>query len=452
MKVFKKYLKQFIDNYDEVISTSNDFRFEEINELSTDSRYLNKGDLFIALKGENFNGNDYINESIFKGASLCISDENEKKKTISVKSTQRFIEDYSIYILNIMKNIKIIGITGTNGKTSTKELTNSILGLKFVTHSTKGNLNNKIGLPLTILNMNEDTEVLILEMGTNDIGEIGKLVDIANPDVATITNIGKGHTLKLKNRETIFKEKFSIVKNFNSSSCFAFNLDDDYMKKEYLRSNLNKISFSIKADSDVRAENLSDDYQTFTLVYKDKKTKINLKAKGINNIYNSLCASSIALFFKMNLEDIKIGIERYQGISNRFNIIDSENNNTIINDTYNANPNSMQSAIEMTSQIFSKKHKIAILGDMLELGDIEQIEHTKIGEILAINKFDQVFIYGNNYINYKNGINEDLEIIEISDHSEITNFIDLKKISNTVILIKGSRGSKMENILKYLYK
>ncbi len=450
MKVFKKYLKDFIENYNDAIKISEDCNFDEIGKLTTDSRKLRKNDLFIALKGENYNGNEYIKECINKGASICIGEITIGNRLISVKNSEKFLEDFAKYILSSEEKIIVIGITGTNGKTSTKEFANSIISTKYKTHCTEGNFNNNLGLPITILNMDELTEILILEMGTNSFGDIEKLTNIANPDIATITNIGKGHTLKLKNKDQIFKEKFNITKNFCKNSTFIFNLDDRYLNEKYKDFNFNKISFSINHDSDFKAINISNDFKKFTIIHKNKKINIDLKAIGISNIYNSLCAASIASILSIDLENIKFGLERFNGIENRFKILEYDNDNIIINDTYNANPNSMLNALEMTNKIFPSKTKIAILGDMLELGKIEKDEHEKLGINLVKNSFDRVFIYGNNYDNYKRGISGKIELEKINSHSEIAKYINLKKINDTVILIKGSRGSKMENILEYI--
>ena len=214
--------------------------------------------------------------------------------------------------------------------------------------------------------------------------------------------------------------------------------------------NFNKISFSINHSSDLRAIDISNDFRNFKIINQGKKINISLKAIGISNIYNSLCAASIASILNIDLENIKVGLERFSGIKNRFKILEYNNNNIVINDTYNANPNSMLNALEMTNKIFPSKTKIAVLGDMLELGEIEKDEHEKLGNNLVKNGFDRVFIYGNNYDNYKRGISGKIELEKINSHAEIANYINLKKISDTVILVKGSRGSKMENILEHI--
>jgi len=449
VQIFKKHFKNFISNYKDIVELPSDINFKNIKKISTDTRTLLKNDIFIALKGENFNGDNFLKDAIKKHAKLCIS-EKKHKKTITVKSTSNFLRDFSKYIIEKNPKIKTIGITGTNGKTTTKEMVNSIIKQKFRTHCTKGNYNNQIGLPLTIMEMNSKTEYLILEMGTNSLGEIEILADIARPQISTITNIGKGHTEKLKNKKTIFKEKFHITKRFDKNSTFIFNMDDKIINKKYKDFPYSKESFGIYSNSSFKALKINKEYSSYHLKHNKIETKIKMKINGIGNIYNSLCAASIASVAGISMKDIKKGLESYVGIKNRFNIIKSKNRNLIINDTYNANPNSMANAIEMTNKIYPSMNKIAILGDMLELGEIEKNEHVKIGKLLLKNNFKKIYIYGKNFKNYSDGIKSKQKVEYIKRHKDILKFIDLKKINNTVILVKGSRGSKMENVFDYL--
>ena len=360
-----------------------------------------------------------------------------------------FIQKFSAFILQQEDRIFKIGITGTNGKTSTKEIMASVLGQKFIVHKTQGNNNNNIGLPLTILDLNESVEVLILEMGTNSPGEIEALSNIARPNLSVITNIGKGHTLYLKNESEILKEKFNITKFFGPENFLIFNADNKLLARKCNDLKFKKMSFSITTDSDTKGEEISDSYNEFSITINKEKIKIKIKAPGINNVYNSLAVIASAKTLNIEPGLIKKGLEEYDGISNRFNIKQT-GTNFIINDSYNANPNSMKTAIEMTNAIFPKLNKIAILGDMLELGDIEKNEHQKIGELLCSKKFNQAYIYGRNCNSYLRGINQKISTTILANHSDISNYLDLKKIDNTVILIKGSRGSKMEKILEFL--
>ena len=448
MKLYKKYLSKFLNQYNGILSNKININYEKLGEICTDTRKLKKNDIFIALSGENFDGNTFVQKALQEGAAFCISEEINSN-SIHVKSTLDFIQKFSAFILQQEDRIFKIGITGTNGKTSTKEIMASVLGQKFIVHKTQGNNNNNIGLPLTILDLNESVEVLILEMGTNSPGEIEALSNIARPNLSVITNIGKGHTLYLKNESEILKEKFNITKFFGPQNFLIFNADNKLLAKKCNDLKFKKMSFSIITDSDTKGEEISDSYNQFSIMINKEKIKVKIKAPGINNIYNSLAVIASAKTLNIEPELIKKGLEEYDGISNRFNIKQT-GSNFIINDSYNANPNSMKTAIEMTNAIFPKLNKIAILGDMLELGDIEKNEHQKIGELLCSEKFNKAYIYGANCNNYLMGINEKISATILANHSDISNFLDLKKIDNTVILIKGSRGSKMEKILEFL--
>ena len=284
-------------------------------------------------------------------------------------------------------------------------------------------------------------------MGTNSHGEIEKLSKIAKPDFATITNIGTGHTEGLKNKKNIFCEKSNITKYFNKNSLFSFNLDDEFIKSFYKKIDCEKITYGINNEADLKAVNISNDFTNFDIKYKKSFYSVKLKAPGLNNIYNSLCSASLAMQTDMNIQEIVNGINSFDGISNRFKIINLKNDNVIINDTYNANPDSTIRAIEMTNKIFYKKKKIAILGSMLELGEESSKEHQSVSSYLKKNEFKEVYSYGPNSNDYKRNLDKNTNFIELKNHSEIEKYINLNSTQNTVILVKGSRGMKMEKIL-----
>ena len=449
--IINKELKNFINQYEGIVNYNSEIIALDFKNISTDSRKIQKGDIFIALNGENFKGHKFIPNVIKKGASFCITDvRTNHPREILVNSTLNFIQDFASFLLKSNKKLKVFGITGTNGKTTTKELLTSILRKKFNVLHTHGNLNNQIGLPLTIFNLKNTDEVAVLEMGTNSKGEIENLAKIAKPDFATITNIGKGHTEGLVNKKNIFIEKSNITKYFDTNSVFAFNLDDKYISMFHSKFKFKKITYGIKNNADLKAENINKNYSEFKILYKKNKYPVSLKAPGINNIYNSLCAASLAIQTGIKIEKIIEGINSFEGIDNRFKIINLKNGNVIINDTYNANPDSTLNAIEMTSKIFPDKKKIAILGSMLELGETSSIEHEKIGKHIKNYKFNQFYSYGNNSTDYKKNLDSNIKFIELSNHSEIKKHIDLNSINNTVILVKGSRGMKMEKIFTSL--
>tara|TARA_B100000579_G_scaffold438046_1_gene471361 strand:- start:11661 stop:13034 length:1374 start_codon:yes stop_codon:yes gene_type:complete len=450
-KIINKKLEAFVLAYDEIVSYDTNIKFENFNNISTDSRHINQNDLFIALNGENFKGHEFVPDVIKKGASFFVTEkETGQPKQILVKSTLNFIQDLATYILKDIKELKIFGITGTNGKTTTKEILTNILKEHFNVLATKGNLNNQIGLPLTIFNLKNTDQILVLEMGTNSKGEIEKLAKIARPQFGAITNIGKGHTEGLVDKENIFLEKSNIVKYFNSDSVFAFNMDDEFINMFFSKFKYKKISYGIKNKADIRAENIQEGYSKFNLIYRNNKYPVSLKAPGINNIYNALCSASLAIQSGLDMELIVKGVESFEGINNRFKIIELPNENIIINDTYNANPDSTIRAIEMTNKIFPEKKRVAILGSMLELGETSSLEHTKIGEYLNNNEFTEFYCFGNNSLDYKKNLSSNIKFVEITDHSEIKKYIDLNSIKNTVILVKGSRGMKMERIFTSL--
>ena len=446
-KLVNKKLKDFLKNYNGILEFDSNIDFENFNGISTDSRKIQKGDIFIGLNGENYKGHNFVHDAINLGAEICILDKKYNlPNQIVVKSTLDFIQSFASYILKTNKKLKRFGITGTNGKTTTKEMLNNILNQKFNVLATKGNLNNQIGLPLTIFNLTNSTEIIILEMGTNSKGEIERLAEIARPNFATITNIGKGHIEGLKNKENVFKEKSNIIKYFNPESNFSFNLDDEYIKNLYSKINCDKISYSIMNDADITAKDISEDFSSFNLLFKRKKYPIKLRDPGINNIYNSLCSCGLALKANLEIELIIKGINSFEGMVNRFKITNLKNGNVIINDTYNANPESMIRAIEMTNKIFFNKKKIAILGSMLELGDSSNYEHQQISKNIKINKFDELYSYGNNSKDYSKNLDSNIKFAELSEHDDIKEYIDLNSITNTVILVKGSRGMRMEKI------
>ena len=444
-------IENFIDQYDGLVYRDPNIKLDSFNKISTDSRTINDGDLFIALDGENFSGDKFVEEALENGAEYFIThNQIGCSKEIVVDSTLKFIQEFAAYIIKNFKKLKVFGITGTNGKTSTKEILNCILSKRYKVLSNIGNLNNQIGVPLTIFRLEESHEILILEMGTNSEGEIFNLAQIARPSYATITNIGNGHTEKLINKESILEEKSNIYHFFDSDSVFCFNFDDDLIRPRFNHLNSKKISFGITNDAEVMARKISSDFSSFSMCYDKKQVQITLKAPGINNIYNSLCSASLAIKAGVDLETVAAGIESFEGIKNRFKIIELKNKNVIINDTYNANPDSMQKAIEMTSKIFQSKKKIAILGDMLELGKISEEEHIKIGNHLAINGFSELYSFGDKAENYAKKINKGVVYGKLKNHSEIKKYINLDSTTNTVILVKGSRGMRMEKIFDSL--
>lgn len=415
--------------------------------ISTDSRSIKQGDIFFALKGENFDGNEFVFKAIEQGASLVVCD-NEKIKQRDNFLKQRnkifLCEDSLLTLQNLAsyhrKQLKttIIGISGTNGKTTTKELIQVVLSKKFKTLATKGNLNNHIGVPLTLLSIPFDTEIAIVEMGANHVGEIGFLCDIAMPDLAILTNIGTAHIEGFGSRENIIKTKkelFDFVKNNSCEKSHIFvNFDDEALKDETFSK---KTTYSLNTKADISAKACSENGYA-QIIFKDCVITSNLV--GIYNAYNILAALTIGLHFGVEIQKIKEAIENYIPSNNRSQILKTQTN-TLILDCYNANPSSCSSAVEAFANMQANR-KMVFMGAMKELGEVSQKEHENILSQIKSKNFERIVLVGKEY---KAVAKDEVECFETSE--EFKQFLLANPIENATILIKGSRSTKME-ILK----
>ena len=343
--------------------------FLKSSGVVTDSRKIKKNCIFFSLKGENFNGNKFAKSAIEKGAIYAVVDEKKyaqnKENYFLVEDSLKTLQDLANYHRKKLKT-KIIGITGSNGKTTTKELIYSVIKTHFITYSTKGNLNNHIGVPLSLLEISNDTEFAIIEMGANHIGEIKLLSEIAEPNYGYITNFGKAHLEGFGSEEGVVKGKTELYNFLFKNSGFIFyNLDDE--KQKNLLSDYNdKFSFGKKSadlNYNIKSENP-------TIIIEVNNTIIESTLFGNYNIHNIISAISIGLFLEIPIEKIKNGISGYVSTNNRSQIVNL-NSNKIILDAYNANPSSMLLAIKSFEES-DFQNKVLILGDMYELGKYEK--------------------------------------------------------------------------------
>ncbi|MEE1111938.1 MAG: UDP-N-acetylmuramoyl-tripeptide--D-alanyl-D-alanine ligase [Bacteroidales bacterium] len=405
--------------------------------ISTDSRSIKKGDIFFALKGDNFDGNNFVFQAIEQGASLVVCDNKQIEKGDKIllcENSLTMLQNLATYHRKQLKTT-IIGISGTNGKTTTKELIQVVLSKKFKTLATKGNLNNHIGVPLTLLSIPCDTEIAIVEMGANHVGEIGFLCDIAMPDLAILTNIGTAHIEGFGSRENIIKTKkelFDFVKNNSCEKSHIFvNFDDNALKDETFSK---KTTYSLNTKADISAKACCENGYA-QILYKDNLIASNLV--GVYNAYNILAALTIGLHFGVELEQIKKAIEQYTPSNNRSQILKT-NNNTLILDCYNANPSSCTSSIESFANM-EANHKMVFMGAMKELGEVSIQEHKRVFDLLQSKDFERIVLIGEEYRSVLEG-----KVEWYANSEEFKENLIKNKIEEATILIKGSRSTKME--------
>jgi len=408
--------------------------------ISTDTRKIIKGNIFFALKGENFNGNLFAEKAIELGASYAVVDEkqfsNNNGKTILFTNVLKTLQELANYHRNFLKT-PIIALTGSNGKTTTKELINSVLKEKYITIATQGNLNNHIGVPLTLLSMNKDTEIGIVEMGANHQGEIAFLCELAQPDYGYVTNFGKAHLEGFGGIEGVIKGKSELYEYLRKNNKRAFINNEDKLQIEKTKS-IQSFSFGTKNSfPDVTVE-LLEANPFLKIEYSN--TTIESKLIGTYNFSNIAAAIAIGAYFKITPSAIKKGIESYTPKSNRSQII-KIGSNTIILDAYNANPSSMHVALENFKQL-KTKNKIVILGDMFELGRDAALEHQQIVDLSESLGFNQVFLIGKNFYTTKNNSS-----LKFENFDDFKLYITKNKIENSQILIKGSRGMALERVM-----
>lgn len=416
-------------------------RFLEFPLVCTDTRKISPNCIFFALKGDNFNGNTYAEQALEKGASYAIVDEEEyagHDKTILVNNVLKTLQELSQYHRNYCK-AKVIGLTGSNGKTTTKELITAVLSRKYKTIATKGNLNNHIGVPLTLLSITPDTEMAIVEMGANHLKEIEFLCKLAMPDFGYITNFGKAHLEGFGSEEGVIKGKSELYDYLTSHDKSIFFNADDPIQKEKLSNVIKKFGYSQNKSEFFKIKLVGAD--PFVKISVDD-IQITTQLVGSYNFTNCCAAILIGKYFNVELDEIKRGIENYIPQNNRSQII-NKNGHHIILDAYNANPTSMKAALENFQQL-KADHKIAFLGDMFELGKMAEKEHQEISNIATDMKFDHVFLIGENFFKTKS----DLRKFKSFDHLRET--FNNKTLKNATILIKGSRGMALERILDLL--
>ncbi|WP_226037934.1 UDP-N-acetylmuramoyl-tripeptide--D-alanyl-D-alanine ligase [Aquibacillus saliphilus] len=425
-----------------------------ILEVTTDSRKKSKKSLFIPLKGESFDGHDFIKDAFNNGAVATIWEKNrELPAFLPTDFPVFFVEDTLVTLQRLASvyrqdvNPIVVGVTGSNGKTTTKDLIGTILQSHYKTHRTKGNFNNQIGLPLTILSMNRETEMLVLEMGMDHFGEIELLSKIAKPDYAVITNIGESHIEYLGSREGIAQAKLEILSGMKENGLLIIDGDEPLLTSLKTRDNVLSIGFD--KDNDVIVENYSmtTKHTLFTL---NNQIQYQLNLLGKHNVKNAIFAIKIAEKLNVPMEKIHDSLLNIELTGMRFEIISGKNNVTIINDAYNASPTSMKASIEVLKQMESYPKKMLILGDIFELGEHSKRLHRTVAEVIT-EEIDVVFTVGSDAREISKQLVENKLTIEtkhFNDKDQLLNSIDGYLNDQTIILLKASRGMKFETILE----
>lgn len=407
---------------------------EIIREIKTDSRIINKGDVFIAIKGKKYDGHNYVEEAIEKGALACIVENYiNNDKCIKVDNIDGCLFNLSNHIRNIY-NVPLIAITGSNGKTTTKELIVHILKNKYNVLYNEDSKNNIIGVSHTLFGLNKYHDIIVMELGSNHIGEISTLSRMCNPTTSIITNIGTAHLQYFKTKKNIFKEKLSVIDGMDTKNLIV-NGDDRYLKKL----NYYKSGFSKK--NDLIAYNVCEDLNQVNFnIYLDKEYKINFNNPGRHFISDILLAIKVCLDYEIDINTIINSISSFKSVKRRMNLIDAKNNNIIIDDCYNASLESISCGLEYLKKF--DKDKIFIIGDILELGKYSKRIHKKINKKLKYIDNKVIFTVGQ-YSKYIKGTH-------FNNVDDLIEYLKQINITKKIIYIKGSRRINLEKIINFL--
>ncbi|WP_160725725.1 UDP-N-acetylmuramoyl-tripeptide--D-alanyl-D-alanine ligase [Bacillus sp. USDA818B3_A] len=457
-------IKRSLKQISEMASAINDitpFADVLIQGVTIDSRKILPGNLFVPFKGEHADGHKYAAEAIKQGAAAALwqSDVPNPPQGLPII----IVEDCLTALQEMARkyrqelSVKVVGITGSNGKTTTKDMTASLLSTQYKVQKTEGNYNNHLGLPLTVLGLKEDTEIAVLEMGMSGRGEIAFLTKLACPDAVVITNIGESHLLDLGSREGIAEAKLEILQGLRADGLAVLHGDEPLLMERIFKykGNINIQTFGRNATNDLYPKDITQIEQGNSFKISASDTVFELPVLGTHNILNALAAMLIAHYFSIPYEKMNAGLTGIKLTNMRMELVEGKHGEKIINDAYNASPTSMMAAIELVSNLQGYKRKILVLGDMLELGPQEEQYHLQIGTGLDPEKIDYLFTYGELGGHIAKGANESLGDDKVFAFKDKTKLIDqLKKYvdESTLVLVKASRGMRLEDIVQALQK
>lgn len=419
--------------------------YKQYPEVSTDTRNTSKDSIFFALKGANFNGNEYAEKAIDGGCSYAVVDEAKyatRPNIILVDNVLETLQELAKYHRRQLKT-PVIGITGTNGKTTTKELITAVLAQEYNVISTIGNLNNHIGVPLTILRIKKEHEVAVIEMGANHVGEIKLLAEIAQPTYGLITNIGHAHIEGFGSYENVVKAKGELYDYIRSTRDSKIFIDYDNTLLREMSEGITSIYYGFEENLFVSGKVISiRPYLELEWKFGNKRNKVKTKLIGEYNLMNALAAITIGKYMGVKASLICKAIENYEPTNNRSQLKETDKNMLII-DAYNANPTSMHAALENFNHM-DVNHKVLILGDMKELGPDTDMEHQKVADYISHHNFDKVIFVGDNF----SRINTNYP--RFRDLESLKDYLKANPIEDSYILLKGSRGVQLEKCIDIL--
>jgi UDP-N-acetylmuramoyl-tripeptide--D-alanyl-D-alanine ligase len=429
----------------------------EFQGISTDSRTLQPGELFIPLRGEKYDGHDYLTQAIQRGAAGCISEEmlgGMLVPVIKVNDTLKALGDLAAAVRRKFSG-PVIGITGTSGKTTCKEMMAVILSHLGPGLKSAGNFNNLVGVPLTLFGLQPEHRWAVIEMGMSARGEIARLAEIAMPNIGLITNIGAGHLQNFDGISGVARAKGELYISLSTEGIALINADDPETRLLPVANGVRKVLFGTSSDADIRAERITvhNGSVSFDLVVNDSMQKIQLPIPGRHNVSNALGAAAAATVLGIGLKEIAAGLKAFQPCPGRMELLELPGDLVVLNDSYNANPLSVHAALDALHDLGAPGHRVAVLADMLELGQTAPELHYQIG-LLAASRVDRIFTYGSLAREIARGaldagLPED-RIVVAGSHAELADRLLGALQSGDRILVKGSRGMRMEKVIDAL--
>lgn len=430
----------------------------QVNDISTDSRNLSAGALFVPLRGERFDGHDYLSQAVKNGAVACLSEEIVAGLTVpvvQVDNTLKALGDIAA-AYRMQLNGPLVAITGSAGKTTTKEMLAGVLSLAGTGLKTAGNFNNLIGLPLTLLRVKKEHQWAVLEMGTSALGEIERLTEIAQPTVGVITNVGAAHLETLVGLDGVARAKGELLAGLQGGSAVV-NLDDPRVSVLPIANGVKKVTYGLAEKADVRAENIveEDGNVRFDLLAKGQQQEITLSVPGRHNVLNALAAATAALELNMSIDDVVQGLNAFVAVPGRMSLYPLACGGLLLDDSYNSNPLSASAALTALSTLKGQGRRIAVLGDMLELGDGSEMMHQELGAeaaeivdvLIAVGHFADTLTKGA----VAAGLSGD-QTICLSSADEAVSYLQKYQRSGDRILVKGSRSVRLDLVSEALLK